>query len=375
MIDTGNRQGSIVPEFIPGLKLAERFYWEAVRPLLDAHFPGLQYSAALVGEGSEVLGFDTPQSRDHDWGPRCQLFLIEQDLLEYGDAINQMLRHTLPHEFLGYSTHFTRTGEAKGVTWVAVAGTGQVDHRVTLHSPREFIREYLGVDPFGELDVLDWLTFSEQKLRAITSGKVFHDGLGELYAMQEKFAAYPRDVWLFLLAAQWQQIAQEEPFVGRAGDVGDELGSQLIAAKIVHSLMRLGFLMERAYAPYSKWFGTAFARLACGPHLEPLLRKVLLSTEWRERERHLTQAYRILAEMHNELGMGDALDTGVSPFFDRPYLVPHADRFVEQIRAAIEDPRLRRLPPIGSVNQFVDSVDILCSPELCRRLRRVYGDG
>jgi len=56
--------------FIPGLELSRRFYWEAVRPVLDAEFPGLRHSAALIGTGSEVLGFDTPMSSDHHWGPR-----------------------------------------------------------------------------------------------------------------------------------------------------------------------------------------------------------------------------------------------------------------------------------------------------------------
>ena len=42
--------------FIPGLQLAEAFYDEAVRPLLDQAFPRLHYAAALLGAGSEVLG-------------------------------------------------------------------------------------------------------------------------------------------------------------------------------------------------------------------------------------------------------------------------------------------------------------------------------
>ena len=72
--------------FIPGLELARRFYWEAVRPILDADFPGLRHSAALIGTGSEVLGFDTPMSADHHWGPRAMLFLAEDDYERQRDS-------------------------------------------------------------------------------------------------------------------------------------------------------------------------------------------------------------------------------------------------------------------------------------------------
>src|SRR5687768_6896514 len=89
--------------FIPGLDLAERFYADAVRPILDAHFPDVMHSAALIGSGSEVLGFDTEMSSDHSWGPRVMLFLRE---IAQADAIRETLAQSLPREFLGYSTHF-----------------------------------------------------------------------------------------------------------------------------------------------------------------------------------------------------------------------------------------------------------------------------
>jgi hypothetical protein len=59
---------------VPGVRLAGEFYAEVVRPLLEAEFPGLPYAAALIGAGSEVLGFDTERSTDHDWGPRLLVF-------------------------------------------------------------------------------------------------------------------------------------------------------------------------------------------------------------------------------------------------------------------------------------------------------------
>lgn len=39
-----------------------------------------------------------------------------------------------------------------------------------------------------------------------------------------QFTWYPHDLWLYLMAAQWQRISQMEPFIGRAGSVRDILG-------------------------------------------------------------------------------------------------------------------------------------------------------
>lgn len=54
------------PPFVPGLELSRHFYVEAVRPLLDEAAPGIPHSAARLGSGSEVLGFDTARSADHE---------------------------------------------------------------------------------------------------------------------------------------------------------------------------------------------------------------------------------------------------------------------------------------------------------------------
>jgi hypothetical protein len=94
------------------------------------------------------------------------------------------------------------------------------------------------------------LTIPQQQLLEWTAGKVFHDELG-LEAVRQRFAWYPRDVWLYLLASQWAQIAETEAFVGRTWQLGDSLGSQLVATQIVECLIKLCFLIERRYAPRS----------------------------------------------------------------------------------------------------------------------------
>jgi len=76
-------------KFISGLKLSGLFYTEAAKPILENLFPQISYSAALLGWGSEVLGYDDIQSSDHHWGPRFLLFLSAQNHEKYKNAISQ----------------------------------------------------------------------------------------------------------------------------------------------------------------------------------------------------------------------------------------------------------------------------------------------
>ncbi len=362
-------------EFIPGLRLNELFYREAVAPILARSFPGLRYGAARVGTGSEVLGFDDERSTDHEWGPRLILFLAEEDAGRYGAAIRERLREELPHEFRGFATSYGPPDE-EGVSLPERRVDGPVNHKADVDTVARFVGEQLGLGSYPAVDDLDWLTFSEQALLEVTAGAVYHDGLGELGAMRAAFAYYPRDMWLYLLAAQWARISEQEAFVGRSGEVGDELGSALVAATLVRDLVRLWFLMERRYAPYAKWLGTAFARLPAAERLRPSLAGALGATTWRERERYLTAAYGVVAERHNALRITEPLATGVSRYHERPFLVINGGRFAEAIAARIEDPRVRALPPwVGSIDQYVDSTAVISNPARRRRLAAVYEGG
>jgi hypothetical protein len=361
-----------MPDFIHGLALAEAFYFEAARPILDAHFPALKHSAALLGWSSEVLGYDDAQSTDHSWGPRFYLFLSEADKPRYEKLVHRALAENLPREFRGYSTSFGLPDEI-GVRLAVQSDTGIVEHAIDCESIESFFGWYLGCDPRAEVTTVDWLTFSEHKLLGVTSGKVFHDGLNELEAARRKFSYYPEHVWLFLLARQWGKLSENEAFVGRCGATGDELGSAVIAARQVKILMGLCFLMERRYAPYGKWFGRAFGELDCAAEMTPALLKTLSATDWKEREAHLASAYEAAARMHNALGITKPLPEKVSDYHGRGYLVIHGDEFTAAIREKILSPEIHRLKHhFGSVNQLVDSTDLLSKGELSRALRALY---
>jgi hypothetical protein len=368
--------------FITGLELNRLFYREVVGPLLAARFPDLDYSAALIGYGSDVLGYDTELSTDHEWGPRLQLFLDgseESAVYRVGHALDQTFQQHLPATFRGYSTNFSTRKSTDGVRSmdpVAPGDSPRIDHHIQIWSVDEFLRWELGVDAVDHLSMGDWLTFPEQKLLEVTAGAVYHDGLGQLVALREQLAYYPHDIWLYRLAAQWRRIAQEEAFVGRSGDVGDELGSQLVAARLVYDVMRLCFLLERRYAPYSKWCGTAFGRLACAQDVGPQLRAVLAATTWQEREERLVHVYETVASAQNALAIAAPQDPSSRPYFGRPYQVIMADRFVTALIAAIQDPDVRwiaeNLGLAGALDQWADSTDILSSAAVCRRAGAIY---
>lgn len=351
-------------DLLSGLAINELFYREIVAPLLKAHFSDLNYSTALIGWGSDVLGYDDPQSTDHNWGVRFQLFLSEQDYEKSGDAIQDLLNRHLPSEFRGYPTAFPLI--INGVS-------GSPHHNIEVETIERYFRKYLGCNPYSELRAADWLTFSEHKLLGVTSGKVFHDGLNELEPIRHKFHYYPRDIWLYMLAAQWEKLAEEQAFVGRTGYLGDELGSSLIAARQIRNLMKLGFLMERRYSPYSKWFGTAFRQLSCAGELSPIFAQVLQSQDWKSRQEALAQAYEAVARMHNALGMTIALEERATPYFGRPYLVIGDERYAAELRKLITSEEVKSIGHnLGSANQFIDSDDKLNDLGFCESLKELY---
>jgi hypothetical protein len=128
-----------VGRFVPGVRLAGEFYRDVMRPLADAEFSGLLYAAALIGPGSEVLGFDTERSTDHDWGPRLLLFLGDEDADRLAGAVDEMLIRRLPDTFRGYPVAF-------GVTRDPGSGAR---HRVEVRGLGGWLSWRLGFDPRG----------------------------------------------------------------------------------------------------------------------------------------------------------------------------------------------------------------------------------
>ena len=330
-----------LPPFLPGLELSRRFYAEAVGPLLEEAAPGIPHSAARIGSGSEVLGFDTPRSADHEWGPRLQVFLRSRDVSRHAGRIRHLLAEHLPKTFHGYPTNFAPTGETRDIR-VMRATEGPVHHRVEVTHVSSWFTDTLGFDPTCAITTDDWLTTPTQRLAEVTAGAVFHDGLHALAPARTALSWYPHDLWLHVLACQWQRVSHEEAFVGRCGEVGDELGSAIVTARLARELIRLCLLMDRRYPPYAKWLGSAFARTTAGHHLTPVLTAALAATDWHSRENHLAAAYETIAGLHNQLGLTDRVDPTTRPYHARPFRVLHAERFARALLARIDNPAVRK---------------------------------
>ena len=345
--------------FIPGNELSRRYWHEVVAPILDDLLPGVPRAAAAIGNGSDVLGFDTERSTDHGWGPRVTVFLPDDFPLAPTEraALRDAIDLQLPNEFLGHATRF------------AFPSDGPPTHQVRLTTVSEWFTRRLGFDPRHGVATSDWLAAPSQLLREATAGAVFEDAPGELTAARAALAWYPDDVWLYLLGCQWRRIDQEEPFVGRTGEVGDELGSAVVGARLVRDIMRLCFLIEREYAPYAKWLGTAFSRLECGPELTPMMVEALAARSWKERESALIPVYETLAERFNALGVTEPQEPTVRGFHDRPFRVLSSGRFVDACMARTP---LASLGFAGSIDQFADSTDILSNPRAAQRLQQYF---
>jgi hypothetical protein len=325
---------------VTGIDLSRGFYRQAVAPRLAA----VPHAAALLGAGSEVLGFDDAVSADHDFGERVQVFVADPG--------------TVP----------------------------PLDPRAEVTTPAGFFAARLGVDPADGLTLADWLLTPTQILAGLTAGAVFHDPDGDLARRRAALRWYPDDVWRYALAAGWLKVSQEEAFVGRTGSTGDGLGSRILAARLARELIRLAYLVERRWAPYPKWLGRGLTHLDIAADLAPPLAAATGAARWRDREAALVAAAGVVAAATNRLGLAAPVDPGPRRFHDRDIRVLGADRFTVALTAAITDPAVRALlerlgtrrgEPVGAlpgtIDQAADSTDVLSHPARCRAAAPMLG--
>jgi Domain of unknown function (DUF4037) len=349
----------IGPE-LSGAGLAGAFHRDVVGPLVRRELPGLRYAAGRLGSGSDVLGLDDALSRDHDWGLRLTVLVEEADRAAV-PRVAELLDSRLPEQFRGHPVRFATTWDPAVACRVEVSTVG------------EFAASRLGRNPLAGLSSLDWLTLTGQDVLEVVAGPVFTDGTAELGPLRRGLAWYPPDVERYVLACGWERIAQRLAFVGRTAQTGQALQSRLLSAELASDVISLAFVLHRRWEPYEKWRGALFARLAAADELGPLLETAAGAGDWTRREAALAGAVDVLARVQRAAGLPTPAAVS-EQFFDRPFRTV-AGGLAELLLAQISDPLLVRLTTrVGSVGQWVNSVDALASPGWRAGLAALYRD-
>ena len=178
---------------------------------------------ALVGTGSECLGFDDAISEDHDFTKRCQLFL-PADIYETN-------KERLQSYFKNYAY-----------------GTVQIE------CISEFYQRYT-LYPEGPQCEKEFRRVPQDLLCTATNGEVFLDNFGSFTHIRQRLLAYyPEDIRLRKIAYELNQLAQSGQYnLPRMLQRGDTIAASLALHQFVHHYMLFVHLFNKSYAPFYKW--------------------------------------------------------------------------------------------------------------------------
>jgi hypothetical protein len=313
-----------------GRDLCQSFYEEHLRPALA----GVRHDAALIGEGSDVLGYDQNISRDHNWGVRATIFV---------DDIREAPALALPEEYRGSSVK---------------------PENIVITTIGEWLAKNLGIGDVHHIPMAKWLSMPQQLLLQFVGGAQLGGDLGAYRSARELLAWYPDDIWRWMMAAQWYFIWSEERLIPRTRDAGDLIGAQMIAHRLLRYIFQMHFLQCKRHQPYDKWFGTAFGRLDGHEFFEGRFRDAM-SADLDGQIEILHDMLIRLGEGHNALGLTRQVEPRICNYevgIDgavRPYRIINASDYIEALKESIGDMALRELPTVGAIDQLGNTTDIM----------------
>jgi len=272
-----------------GLELAQKYYEECGKEVLEKSFPELfsRIAVGLAGEGSECFGFDDEISRDHDWGAAFCIWLNETDYRAFGKDV-QAVYDSLPEEIDGYSRRIASSTaqERDGVLCI-----------------QDWYRKYTGC-PEGPQTLAEWRRVPEAFLATAVNGKIFHDPSGKFSAIREHLQAYyPEDVRIKKIAARAAAMAQAGQYnFARCVQRGEYLAAELAKVEFIKAALSMVHLLNRKYAPFYKWMARSAKQLEKLPRAVSMLEQLSLEQPTPENgERAVNLIERICALVTGEL--------------------------------------------------------------------------
>ncbi len=253
---------------ITGLEMARSYFTEWGLPLLQQHFPAIsERVAAGIWRGSQSLGADDALSSDHGWGAAFTLLLTEQDFQSIAERLDQALQKNAPAEWKGFPT--------------------PSDAEITVTSIDRFFQDWVGFST-PPADSSLWLAgfhfrfgTRETELYMIRHGHLFYDPLGEFTTRRDLFLKYPGDIRLRRINQELLNVWHygQYNFIDRLSQRNDPVANCMALGHFTEAVMRLCLLLDDDYTPYWKWLAFEFRKHSAAQFLDPLLKRLALSTD------------------------------------------------------------------------------------------------
>jgi hypothetical protein len=208
------------------LDIAKDYWSEWGRPWLASRYPDLLGSISVgLFSGSDVIGADDALSRDHGWGPRFDVFRVEEDVLS-NETLQSEMRAAAPVRWHGFQNRFQFTSPINVYNAYAYFGNYFNDHRLPT-SPLDWVCcEYK-------------LPSLESHLHFVRHGVVFHDPIGVLADVKARLHTYPEDIWFLRMAQLCFDVAHygEYNFCWRLTKRKDPVAAEMAIGNFQHAVM------------------------------------------------------------------------------------------------------------------------------------------
>ncbi|MDP6111471.1 MAG: DUF4037 domain-containing protein [Planctomycetota bacterium] len=274
-----------------GIELSRGLFEEVLLPMIENSRPEIarQMGCGVFGNGSDAAGLDDEISRDHHWGPRTQILLPHRLFQSTGEEFHRFLDKELPKTYRGLP-----------ILRVQQAASG-----VTVENMDEFFRKFTGYAQ-APRTLKGWFKCTEADLFHATNGEVWHDPGGRLTQRREGFGYFPEIIWKKKVADWCMFLTGRDAAynVNRCYRREDWASATMFLGQAVKRAMELGFLLNRQYAPYTKWLHRLFVRLpVLAKQVDPLLQEALHNPNWHKKVMALVRICRIYARYLHKIGL------------------------------------------------------------------------
>ena len=242
---------------------------------------------ALVGVGSECLGFDDEISEDHDFSSRCQLFLDDSDYKTYKSDLESSLKI------------FCKDLES--------LTSNLKDVNVEIMPISNFYKYYTLFEN-GPKTESEYRKVPMDLLCVATNGKVFLDNLGKFSEIRNRLLNfYPEDIRLKKIAFQLNKMAQSGQYnYSRMIKRGDTVAANIAQGEFVKHYLEFVHLLNKKYMPFYKWsYRSACSLEILGNFTQENLKKLSEASIY-EKESIIEKICLTVVNTLNKLGLSNS---------------------------------------------------------------------